>query len=145
MGGGGRYCNGGPKQQQLQNDAERAVHDSSLFDMCSSLACLSQQPPVPPLCCLRLALTAHNYSQRPGGGGGGGLHCSVLGCFAAAPSTIPERCVLQQNFYAHSYMPEAAILPCLQLSPLVEQRTSFLAQGRGPGKYDSLGCGMPAT
>jgi hypothetical protein len=59
------------------------------------------------------------------------LHCPVLGCCAAARACPPSgaRC---DGVHQHTATGlKQRIRPCLQLSPLVEQCTTFRAQGRG--------------
>ena len=123
-------------------DAAYAVHDSSLLDMRSSLACLM---PAALSLCLMLAGAACTQllaAQRGEAGEGCIAQSLVAVLLPRARSLSGARC---NGLPKHTAIGlKQRILPCLQLSPLVEQRTTFLAQGRGAGKYDSLECGMPA-
>jgi hypothetical protein len=114
-----------------------AMHDSSLLD---SLACLM---PAAPSCCFVLA-GAHTCLQSTGGRWGRVALLSPWLCCVAARACPPSgaRC---DGVHKHTATGlQQRMLPCLQLSPLVEQRTTCLAQGGKGGKYDSLECGMPA-
>jgi hypothetical protein len=113
-------------------DAAYAVHDSSLLDMRSSLACLM---PAALSLCLMLAGAACTQllAAQRGEAGEGCIAQSLVDVLL--PRARPLSGARCNGTSKHTVLAATGlkqrILPCLQLSPLVEQRTTFLAQGRG--------------
>ena len=115
--------------------------------LCVTAACLTcaaalpvscQQPPAYASCQVADAACTQLLAAHRGGGGGEG--CIALSLVAVLlPRARPLSGARCNGISKHTATGlKQRILPCLQLSPLVEQRTNLLAQGRGAGKYDSF-------